>query len=435
MDTPVTLLFTPGEIIAPGTALKVRCCRPIQPQSAESVVTYQNQQRIHTAVSTEDNATVINVLAENLKPGHYKLSGIGFVLFDDQSEVRDLGNLITISRADRAHTLGVTGAGVNVAVFESGPRTMAANLPIRGRYLANPPLILNDADEHGRLVCGIISNTEPGQPHGIAPDCNLFSANSSSNDALRWAATTRENPRSIDRELPHITANGELVAAVGVALSGTSFAAPAVAGAVALIQQANSDLRKLPAACRAILLASADRNISGSTWWQDVQVPRDASDGAGALNAEAAVLVVQSRASKDGPPRKRAWDGGLWWGGNFGPNAVSSFRYRIQVPTATTTGRFTVKVAFTWDSFIPFNATGAVVPHMSFLWWNFDLLVFDDRGVQVANSSSFDNNYEIVEFTSLPNQEYAIAIRLTRDVPPAGRPMANVGIAWIVTEI
>jgi hypothetical protein len=446
------------------------------------------------------------------------MEGIASVLFNDQSGVLDLSNSIAISRADRAHSLGVSGAGVNVAVFESGPRNPAADIPIRDRFLANPN-ISDESHEHGHLVCAIINNTETAQPHGFAPGCNLFSANSFDIGALVWAAKSRgctvinqsfhrideqtsadmsvddlmkddigsvativqaagnfgpwdtppstdkeyvnhkgyntivvgnhddnatamsndsvfRNPSqtgSLDRELPHIAANGVNITAVGENNSGTSFAAPAVAGTVALIQQSNPNLMREPTVCRAILLASADRNISGSTWWQDVQIPTDASDGAGALNAEAALLIVQRRATKDGPPRKCAWDGGSWFfniGQNFGPDKISKFRYYVQVPPATTTGRFTVKVAFTWGSMVPYGANGPVLPHMSFLDRNYDLIVFDDRGVQVANSSSFDNNYEIAEFASLPNQEYAIALRLTRgnDLP------RSAGIAWIVTE-
>ena len=41
------------------------------------------------------------------------------------------------------------------------------------------------------------------------------------------------SPRHGDRELPEIAANGTGVTAVGLTMSGTSIAAPAVAGAAA----------------------------------------------------------------------------------------------------------------------------------------------------------------------------------------------------------
>src|SRR5262249_12048260 len=51
-----------------------------------------------------------------------------------------------------------------------------------GRYTSSPP-----ASSHARLTSAIIKNIEPRKPHGHAPDCDLYSANSSDNDALLWA--------------------------------------------------------------------------------------------------------------------------------------------------------------------------------------------------------------------------------------------------------
>ena len=84
--------------------------------------------------------------------------------------------------------------------------------------------------------------------------------------------TVFRNPASPhgDRELPEIAANGTGVSVVGLSDSGTSFAAPAVAGSVALVQGVDTILQIWPEGCRAILLAAADKNITGSTWWNDV---------------------------------------------------------------------------------------------------------------------------------------------------------------------
>lgn len=87
-----------------------------------------------------------------------------------------------------------------------------------------------------------------------------------------------KNPISprMDRELSELSANGDQVAAVGESMSGTSFAAPAVAGTVALMQEAAPALKSWPEACRAILFASCKRNIRGGTWWDDVAAGVDA---------------------------------------------------------------------------------------------------------------------------------------------------------------
>lgn len=63
-----------------------------------------------------------------------------------------------------------------------------------------------------------------------------------------------------DRVLPETVANGTVVGANEQLSSGTSFAAPAVAGIAALVQQINPRLRLHPEGCRAILLASADQD-------------------------------------------------------------------------------------------------------------------------------------------------------------------------------
>jgi subtilisin family serine protease len=56
------------------------------------------------------------------------------------------------------------------------------------------------------------------------------------------------------------------VSAVDLTDSGTSFAAPAVAGIIELIQNNNSTLRIQPEGCRAILLGGARLYIVENIW-------------------------------------------------------------------------------------------------------------------------------------------------------------------------
>lgn len=106
---------------------------------------------------------------------------IGAVFLRDDTAVFDLGDSITVARSDRAHSLGFDGTGVNVAVWEDGP-DVTTNLDIDGRFTNSPA-----TSDHSRLTHAIIKNTQAGQPNGHAPDCNLFSANTTSTAALRWA--------------------------------------------------------------------------------------------------------------------------------------------------------------------------------------------------------------------------------------------------------
>jgi hypothetical protein len=68
------------------------------------------------------------------------------------------------------------------------------------------------------------------------------------------------------------------------------------------------------------------------------------------------------------------------------------------------------------------------LPIASVLDVDLDLKVFDPNGTQVGYSGSWDNSYEIAEFTGMPGQTYDIHIRRwsgSRDV--------WYGIAWTVT--
>jgi hypothetical protein len=54
--------------------------------------------------------------------------------------------------------------------------------------------------------------------------------------------------------------------------------------------------------------------------------------------------------------------------------------------------------------------------------------VFDENGTQVGYSGSWDNSYEIAEFTGSPGKSYTIRIRRW-----SGNDSTWFGIAWTVT--
>ena len=92
---------------------------------------------------------------------------------------------MAIAQSDNVQsTLGFTGKGVNVAVYEDGP-DVTTNLSITAQFLASPATSSTPATPTGSS-----RTSKPNKPHGHAPDCNLFSANSTDLDALRWAAQT-----------------------------------------------------------------------------------------------------------------------------------------------------------------------------------------------------------------------------------------------------
>ena len=432
---------------------------------------------------------------------------VGVIHLDDTTEILDLGSSIAVARSDQAHNAGFDGTGIRVAVWETGP-SVTTNLAFAGRFTSSP-----GASAHARLTSAVVKNTEPNQPHGHAPDCDLYSANTGGVDALRWASRDRgctvisqsfhrstepggaglqsddllkdwlalrwpyptivqaagnfwtgdpdnisppqdefvnhkgfnsiavgnhndtagamagdsvfRNPTSThgDRELPEIAANGTSVSAVGEMMSGTSFAAPAVAGVTALLQDVDGVLCSWPEGCRAILLAAAGRNVEDQTWWQDVIADTDASDGAGAVDAAAGVAIAQQRRWRDAPATRRGWDVGTLSSGVVGADRLATFRYRVSVPWLLFFP--TVKIALAWDSAVTSSGETATA---STLTVDLDVIVRDSRGVQVAVAASWDNSYEVAEFAATRGETYEIVIRRW-----SGTDSVWYGVAWTVT--
>jgi hypothetical protein len=251
-------------------------------------------------------------------------------------------------------------------------------------------------------------------------------------DAARLMRPTSvfRNPTSShqDRELPDICANGDNVTAVGLTMGGTSFASPAVAGSVALVQHAANSLLNWPEGCRAIVLAAAGRNVLGSTWWDDVNHRVDGKDGAGALDTRESVLIARARSSRNGAATRRGFDTGTVYPTDFEANGRSRFKYMVSVPAGDTPKH--VRVALAWSSKVAYlddpTATPPIRAVTSTLTVDLDLHVYQGNRL-VAWSSSFDNSYEVVDFQGTPGTTYDIVIRRW-----SGTDWVWYGIAWAV---
>jgi Subtilase family len=412
----------------------------------------------------------------------------------------DLGSSMAIAQSDTVQTsLGLTGSGVNVAVYEDGPDS-TADLSIVASFTSMPA-----TSQHARHTHGIISNTAAGQPHGHAPGCNLHSANTMALEALSWAVRTRgctvisqsfhrdaeqtdsglsfddmykdwlvlhwpyptilqaagngasteyvnhkgfnslavgnhndtasamagdsvfRNPASAhgDRESPEIAANGTSVTAVGLTMSGTSMAAPAAAGCTALLQEASRTLESWPEGCRAILLASASRNVSGATWWADRSAGVDAADGSGAVDALEGVRIANSRRPRGATATRRGWDVGTLRTGDIGTGGETTFAYQVAVPPRLFAPR--VKVALAWDSLATIQDFLFFRVGWDTLQLDLDLKVYDSHGSLVGYSGSWDNSYEVAEFDARAGETYTIRIRRW-----SGSADVWYGLAWTV---
>ncbi len=286
------------------------------------------------------------------------------------------------------------------------------------------------------LIVHAAGNFWNGDPDNINPPSsefvnhkgyNTISVGNHNEDADAMAASSVfRNPTSPhgDRELPEIAANGTSVTADNITMTGTSQASPAVVGVAALTQGTSATLKHWPEGCRAILLASATRNVRGGTWWQDVLAGVDARDGAGAVNAPEARSVAQNRRWRNATATRRGWDVGLLTSSDFSGNKLSTFEYKVSVP-GTVFGPRKVKVALAWTSKVS-SFLGLL--YTSNLTVDLDLKIYDGNGAQVGYSGSWDNSYEIAEFVGRPGRTYTIKIRRW-----SGTDSTWYGIAWTVT--
>jgi hypothetical protein len=280
-----------------------------------------------------------------------------------------------------------------------------------------------------------------GDPDGISPPSNEYvnhkgfnSISVGNHDDTATAmdgSSVFRNPATAhgDRELPEICANGTAVSAAGVTTSntGTSFASPAVAGSVALLQQIDSTLASWPEGSRAILFAGA-ANVVGRTWARDLRAGVDASDGAGALDAYESSLIARQRVGRDNEPRQRGWDVGVFDPGDFDGNS-GDWRhvYRIRVPLIGTSAR--VKVALAWDRMGTEFSNAFLTIWLATVPNDYDLYIYDEQGAMVGWSASWDNSYEIAEFNGIPGKTYTV--RVTK---ASGDEASYYGIAWDIRD-
>ena len=157
----------------------------------------------------------------------------------------------------------------------------------------------------------------------------------------------------------------------------------------------------------------------------------NAKDGAGALDALAAVEIAQSRQTPNNIAAERGWDAGTLKPTDFDSNTrsrtytLSRFDYRVKVPAS---GARHVKVALAWNSRTTFNKNFLRPKATSELVHDFDVFIYEG-GRLVAESASVDNSYEIAEFDAKAGK--SLTIHISRQ-PGTANEDVYYGIAWMV---
>jgi serine protease AprX len=221
-----------------------------------------------------------------------------------------------------------------------------------------------------------------------------------------------KNPTSphSDREIPEIAAPGSRHDLLGSNFGGTSCATPVAASIAALLMSKNSSLKIWPEAVRAIMLATANYQKADGSDWSKFS---DGKDGVGMLNTWYGSLTAGRRETGT-TAQFRAHDYGSMRASDF---SGGYFNKTWKARTNTTNAR--IRVAVTWNS--------KVTTSSSVLDADLDLHVFDPDGHLVAWSSTWDSNYEFVEFKPTKTGNYTIKIR-GFSVPSSF--VSYYGVAW-----
>jgi hypothetical protein len=210
-------------------------------------------------------------------------------------------------------------------------------------------------------------------------------------DNLMWPTSSWRDPLSLhnDREKPEVSAPGANIkttimspnfncsnAEIG---SGTSFSAPAVAGLAADLMQVTPSLRVYPESVKALIMAGATDNVEGAARLSEY-------DGAGGVNSLTSYTSLVNN--------RYTWR-------YVTPSSFDANR-NIIINLGWVNAGQRVKVALVWDS----------TPSSDYLTdpLKADLDLFVTGPTQSLYSVSWDNSYEVVDFTAAATGNFQIRV-------------------------
>ena len=233
--------------------------------------------------------------------------------------------------------------------------------------------------------------SSPGMAYNV-----ITVGNFDDNNTVGWAydkmasSSSYVDPVSLhnDREKPEVAAPGSNMRStltsspwIGDIGSGTSFAAPVVTGSTGLMMEQNWQLKFWPEGVKAILMATAQHNIEGATSLSEY-------DGAGGIDAKAASYVAANNP---------------YWGKWGGMPYSCATPLQVAVNMPLTQGKLT-RAAIAWDQ------NPSYIDYLTRPSADIDLLIVDPNGYVIAGSASWDNTYEVVQFTPTMTGNYQLII-------------------------
>lgn len=294
--------------------------------------------------------------------------------------------------------------------FETGNVMALLDRYVDYQVRYNFTLIVKSAGNEG---AGTGSSTSPGLGWNVLSVGNFMDGGDAdwTNDAMN-PGSSFENPVSAngDRQKPEIAAVGTSLTTSDIANgysaqgSGTSYAAPAVAGMAACFMQMQPVMKTRPELVRAVMMAGATHNLEGSSRLSD-------KDGAGGVNGLNAFKIVE---------RGRLYYGSIVasdvTGGNY-----QTFNIYLR-------GGDRTRVVYAWNSRASSSFSTDVLDA------DLDMRIFAGlgvtSGVSITSSATYDNSYEIVEFVPAATGWYTVRINAFAFAGTSER----YGMAWTQHE-
>ncbi len=230
-------------------------------------------------------------------------------------------------------------------------------------------VVFKSAGNRGNIEGNV---TTPGKAFNVIAVGNY----QDNNDSM--SSTSSFVDPETNAEKPDLSTPGSSITTTAGTSGGTSYAAPHAAGFAADLLGRYSWLRNHPARVKALMLAGASRNIEGS-------VRLSEKDGAGGIN--------YLNSGYNGTNT-------VWWGSNGSHFDASR---HVSTTRSFTAGR-RYRVALSWV------ASGSYALSNKNVNMDLDLKIYRPGGGWVTGSYSWDNGFEIVDFTAPVSGTYTIKV-------------------------